>query len=231
MSEREDAKGYEVEPEPLKPKIEAEPLTEGFDEDADFDHDPEVADALGPKKARKPRKKDEPVSEEEAPLVRAGMGPWRFWAGVGAACLLAGMVLAALDFTGGSVGMRSNWFWHALLVVYNGLLQTGTGVAAIFVTAQILERKFGSIELATGRMLAAMGVFLLLLHVPINVAWSGMLAWLLAAAGYVVVLLVTFRFARVTLAIVVGAHFVLWMIVQLGMVLSKSTVPAAASAA
>lgn len=231
MSEHEEPKSYEVEPEaPKAPKakLEGKPLTDDFDEDADFDHDPEVAAALGPKKKRKAKREDE-TPEGEKPLVRAGMGPWRFWAGAGGVALLAGLVLAALDVSGGSVAMRDKWFWHSLLVVYNGLLHTGTGVAAIFVTAQILERKFGSVELATGRMLAAMGAFLLVFHLPITLLPVGKLEeWALAALAYVLVLAVTFRFGRVALAIVVGAHFGLWLIVQLGMTLSQWTVTAPA---
>jgi hypothetical protein len=227
MSEHEPKETYGVEPEepakPAKGKIEAEGLLEDFEEDADFDHDPEVSTALK-RPEKKEEKEKEAEAEEEKPFVKPGMGPWRFWASVGALELMAALVLAAVKYS------ASHPVAHSLLVISKGMLQTGTGVVAVVVGAKVLERKLGSFELAASRMLAAIGALLLVLNLRIDFLTTANLEeWVLGAAAYVCVVWLTFRFTRAELTLVVGAHFVLWVIVELGMQLTRwaATAPGA----
>jgi hypothetical protein len=100
-------------------------------------------------------------------------------------------------------------------------------VVAVLVGAKVLERKFGSFELAAARMLAAMGAFLLVLNLRIDfLTTANREEWVLAVGAYVLVVWSTFRFSRAELLIVTGAHFSLWLIVELGMQLTRWTASA-----
>lgn len=223
MSEKNPGEIYDLEPdpeddEPVAPASDGAPadqpegLLEGFDEDDDFDRDPEVDAALG----RAPKvTKVEVVAEEPPPLVHEGMGPWKLWAGIGAVSLVAALVLAAVYAPRAPVG-------HALLVIYNGLLHTGTGVAALLVGGVFLERRFGSVELAAARMFAAVGAFLLVFHLPIDLLTDAKLEEVvLGTLAYLLVVWLSFQLSRTALMVVVGAHFGLWFVVQLGMQLTS----------
>jgi hypothetical protein len=226
MSETDPKETYDIEPEDpdKKPRasIEADGLLEDFDEDADFDHDPEVSTALESPAGKKQKRLEAEVVA--ASFVRPGMGPWRVWAAIGSIELIAALIFAAVKYS------ANHPVAHALLVIYDGMLHTGTGVVAVLVGAKVVEERFGSFELAAARMLAAMGALLLVLNLRIPLTSTNFEEWALAVAAYVAVVWATFRFSRAELLVVTGAHFGLWLIVQLGMMLTRWTASAPAPA-
>jgi hypothetical protein len=229
MADHDDKKTYEVEPEPETPapgraKLEAEALLTDFDEDADFDHDPDVQAALGAKPAPAQAEAEAETAGGERALVRPGMGPWRLWVGVGVVETLAAVVLSGVYAPHSAIA-------RGLLTLYDALLHTGTGVAAVLVGSMLLERRFGSIELATARMLAAVGAFMLVFHLPISLISAGKLEeTVLAGLAYLGMVALTFRLSRNALLIVAGSHFGLWLIVQVGMQLTRWSASAGSAA-
>lgn len=194
-------------------------MLEDFDEDADFDRDPEVEAATAKKPATSA---DAPAVPERPALVRPGAGSPSVW--VGASCgLLLGAVIAA------AVNEPNHPFVAGMLAMYDAGLHTCTGVAALGAIAMLLRRPLGPIELAAARMLAAVCAFLLVFNVKIDLI--GTSKWeelLLGAAVYIGAVAMLFRIWKRPLMYVVCAHFLLWMIVQIGMQLSGwlATAPA-----
>ncbi len=194
-------------------------MLEGFDEDADFEHDPEVDAALGNKKplpgveaapVRPPFVKDDPP----LPVV---------WLGLGFVLLLGAVVAAA-------VNEKNHPVAASFLTVYNAAFHTGTGIAALGVTAILLGRPFGSIEQAGAKMFVAVSAFLVLVNTRITLLGDG--RWeelVLASLAYTAAVALLFRLWRRLLLYVVCAHFLLWMGVQIGMELSRwvASTPAA----
>ena len=133
-------------------------------------------------------------------------------------CALAGAVLAAV-FT------RTELPWwvrtaQAFLVLLSFGIHTATGVGALYLAAIWLESKVGSLEVAAGRMAAAVGVFLAVLSIPVAAGgFSGVLAFLLAAAAYLLVICVLFR-RRIETGLKVSLmHFGVAGVVQGGLLL------------
>ena len=133
-------------------------------------------------------------------------------------CALAGGVMAAV-FTQTEVA----WWMRpakAFLVVLSFGIHTATGVGAVYLAAIWLESKVGSLELAAGRMAVAVGVFLAVLSIPIAAGgFSGVLAFLLAAAAYLLVVCVLFRKRIETGLKVALMHFGVASLVQGGLLL------------
>jgi hypothetical protein len=197
-------------------RIEAPGLLSDFEEDADFDRDPELERVVaGPKHVKEP---DPPEDEREA-FTKPGFGEARTWAVVGAVLLVSAMIATAINAPNRAVA-------RVLLTLYNVLLHTGTGVVAAFVAAMLMERRLGTFELAAARMFTAVAAFSLLLNLHINLmgerfATMKLEELTLAALAYVLVIAVTFRlWAWQPLMYVIGAHFVLWLTVYVGMLLS-----------
>jgi len=133
-------------------------------------------------------------------------------------CALAGAALAAV-FTQTEVA----WWVRpakAFLVLLSFGIHTTTGVGALYLAALWLESKVGNLEVAVGRMAAAVGVFLAVLHVPISAGgFSGVLAFLLAASAYLLVICVLFRRRIETGLKVALMHFGVAVLVQGGLLL------------
>ncbi|MBX3375580.1 MAG: hypothetical protein KF678_01090 [Phycisphaeraceae bacterium] len=212
----ESAKGVDSP----KGRIDAPQLLEGFEEDADFTKDPEVERVIMGK----------PVDDKEAAkppaeeFVKPGVGGPKVWGIVGGVLLLAAMIAAGVQ--AGSGGQR---VLRVLLVLYNTLLHTGTGVVAVFVAAVLLGKRFGKFELAAARMFAAVAAFALLISLQFKlsgVVWLDRIVVLILATGvYGLIVASTFNlWKRNPLLYVVGAHFFLWLIVAVGMLLSQVTV-------
>jgi hypothetical protein len=205
-----------------KGRIDAPQLLEGFEEDADFTKDPEVERVImGKPVEEKDKEVAKPPAEE---FVKPGVGGPKVWGIVGGVLLLAAMIAAGVQ--AGSGGQR---VLRVLLVLYNTLLHTGTGVVAVFVAAVLLGKRFGKFELAAARMVAAVAAFALLISLQFKlsgVVWLDRVVVLILATGvYGLIVASTFNlWKRNPLLYVVGAHFFLWLIVAVGMLLSQVTV-------
>jgi hypothetical protein len=223
------ARPFLAPPVPAKGNLEKDGVLSGFDDDADFDRDPEVDRALGKKH---PRSKDAPSSQPAAAqpvgpvFITPGLGNAKVWSIVGGVLLISAVVAAAMTNT--------NRFASAFLTLYSGILHTGTGLIAVYFAARIDSRKVGDLELAAGRIATAVGAFLLLFNLNINLAgttkWEELILATLAYAGIIAGL---FRLWGRSLGLLLSAHFALWVVFQIGMQLSAwaSAVPAVSSGA
>jgi hypothetical protein len=214
---------------PAKGNLNKDGVLTGFDEDADFDRDPEVDRALGKKHAKsKHASSSEP--EESKPsgpvFITPGLGNAKVWSIVGGVLLISAVVAAAMTNT--------NRFASAFLTLYSGILHTGTGLIAVYFAARIDSRKVGDLELAAGRIATAVGAFLLLFNLNINLAgttkWEELILATLAYAGIIAGL---FRLWGRSLGLLLSAHFALWVVFQIGMQLSAwaSAAPVVSSGA
>ncbi len=188
-------------------------MLEGFDEDADFETDPEVDAAMG----KRPPATPGTTAPEPPPrpvLVKEGIGSPGIL--VGASCvLLLGAVIGA------AVNEKDHPAVASVLTVYDAGLHACTGVAALAGVAMLLRRALGRIDLAAARMLVAVSAFLVLYNLKIDLIGTSKWEELtLGAAAYVGTVAMLFRIWRRPLMYVVCAHFFLWMAVQIGMQLS-----------
>ena len=219
-------------PPPSQPKgkIEAPELLSGFEEDADFDKDPELERVISGKSG-----KPADVSKDPKPpaddFVQPGLGSAKVWAIVGVTLLVVAMIA-----TGVHAGPASERILNVLLVLYRTLVHTGTGVVAVFVAATLLGKKLGNFELAGARMLAAVGAFSAMLSFQFSLfgrVWlDNLIALIMAAAVYVLLVASTFNlWKKQPLSFVIGSHFFLWLIVAVGMLLAQVARPDKAPAA
>lgn len=208
----------DVKPDPVEP---AHPgligklggMLDGFDDDADFESDPEVDRALG-KGEVKPAGAPVPEAPERPPLVKPGIGPAGVWVGAGSVMVLGAVIGAAVTETNHPVVA-------SLLAIYNAGLHTCTGVAALALSALLMRRPLGSIEIASSRMFAAVAAFLLIANLRIDLVGHTPIEELaLGTIVYVGVVAGAFRIWRRPMMYVVCAHFILWMAVQVGMELT-----------
>lgn len=235
---------YELEPgaDPLRPaprppppapgasgaKITADPLLSSFPPDADFTTDPELERAVaGPPKAGEPVR----VAVELPEIVKPGLGGAKVWAIVGAVLTAAAVIAIVVNAApvgtppaAPTVGAR---ILRAILAVYSVALHTGTGVVAVYAAALLSHRRVTRVELVAARMLAAVSAIALV--TSLRFEFWGQPAFLLTAerlllgAGvYLGLVAILFRLTRTLLMYVVGSHFVLWLVVQLGMELSRA---------
>ena len=203
----------------LKAKLNVAGLLEGFEEDADFDKDPE----LEAKITGKPRPSPGAAAPGPPPpeFVQPGFGQPKHWAIVGAV-----LTVGAVAFAG--VNAPNHTFPRILLTLYSTFINTGTGLVALYGAARLLESRFGNLELAAARMFTAVSVFMLLMNLkltPFGANLNGLnraLTMLVAMAGYVLAVATTFRlWDRQKLGFVVGFHALLWMLVQVGIELAS----------
>jgi hypothetical protein len=210
--------------EPVAPrgKIEAPELLSGFEEDADFDKDPELDRVI----MGKPVGSAKPIETEQKPgedFVRPGLGTAKVWSIVGVVLLVAAMIATGVQVEPGTTPLQR--LLRVLLILYSTLLHTGTGVVAVFVGATLLGKRVGNFELAAARMFAAVGAFALMISMRVTVFGYPMvdrtLALILASAAYVLLVASTFNlWKKHPLGYVVGSHFFLWLIVAIGMLLT-----------
>jgi hypothetical protein len=212
-------------PAPVQPKgkIEAPKLLDGFEEDADFDKDPELDRVVLGKPVTLAEPPAKPALED---FVLPGLGNAKVWAVVGVVLLVAAMIATGMQ-TAPSAQQR---LLRVLLVLYNTLLHTGTGVVAVFIAATLLTKRLGPFELAASRMFAAVGAFALVMSLRLSlfgIQWlDNVVVLILASGGYVLLVASTFNlWKKHPLAYVIGSHFFLWLIVAIGMLLSQAIVP------
>jgi len=215
-------------------KIDKPGLLEDFDEDEDFDDDPEEQAERKPlpkarladtdrEPGRAPKvlaDEDDAEGEAKKPFVEPGIGSPYVWAIVAGVLTVAAAVAGGITTPGPRVAA-------VLLTIYNIAFHTGTGVAAVFVAARVLSRPFGQVELAAARMATAVASFALLAN--LNIALLGTSRWeelVLATIVYVGWVAALFRLWGRELGIVVCAHFGLWVLIGMGVLLSQWASPA-----
>lgn len=185
-----------------KPEIKAPGLTEGFDEDADFETDPEVERALGRSPATV-RGAEAPPEPE--PFIRTGLGEAKVIGLIGAGVLLSAVIASA-------IAAPSYWWVHGMLAAYAGVLHAGTGVGALAIGARLAEKRLGPWELGAARMLLAVSLFLLVFYIPLPAkVW---LAPIAAAAAYSAATLTLFRLPVQQWFIVAASHLGIWMVIE-----------------
>lgn len=205
-------------PDPGKARIEAPALLEGFEEDADFTADPELDRATG--KIPPAKLAGEPVTPavERPDLVAKGWGQPMYWAVGGAAIMIGAMIATGVNAPNRVVP-------RVLLAMYNILLHTGTGVVAVYLAAMLTETRVRFVESVAARMLVAVATLSLLFHLHLQIFpdkyETPAEEMILGVAAYVLLVAASFSlWKRIPLAYVIGCHFALWLVVQLGLMLA-----------
>ncbi|MDX2149049.1 MAG: hypothetical protein SFZ23_16170 [Planctomycetota bacterium] len=209
-------------------------LLEGFDPDADFERDPELARAAkvggapperrgGDRRFRdaseRPRREAAPADRDERSesggegiIARPGVPNAQISAAIGLGVMLSAMIVAG-------VNARASIAAHVIVAGYQVLLHAATGVVAIYLVAKFHRLKLGAVELAAARMLLAVALFQLCFQLNFRL-FSGKFEEVLAAAGaYFLATLLLFRQGSERTLHVGATHFVLWLLVWLGSML------------
>lgn len=208
-AKKPDGETYEVIEPALPPReapvVSAPRLLSGFDEDADFDHDPAVAAAKGKVKVGPPLIVGE---DDDEAFVKPGLGDERVWA-------IAGVVLMIGAVIGAIVHAPSNAAWRAILVAAQCFVHAATGVAAIGATASMGQVALGKVDLAAARMFAIVAFFQLLFNLSFQISETKIDEIVIAGVGYLVALRVLFRRPNDQTMIIAGFHFLGWLAVFL----------------
>lgn len=189
-------------------------LLDDFDEDADFSRDPEVERAL--KGVRGAIAGQARPGDTREVFIKPGFGAPQAWWIVGAVLLVGAVIAAAVNNTPHPVVAP-------LLVLYSAFLHTGTGLVALAVASVLVHRRLGPLTLPGARMFVAVTAFLLVLNLRITLLGAPELLWeewTLSSLAYVAAVAGLFRLWGRALGYVVCSHFLLWVIVQIGMELS-----------
>lgn len=195
-----------------KPKIDAPGLIDDFDEDADFESDPEVervvrgipVEKTGPSGVEKVKSVFKPTGE---PLCASAA--WKVPGITGAVVTLVAAVLA------GVYADHSIWA-YVLITIYWAALHTATGLGALVLSAFLLGRRVGSFEGAAARILLAVSLFLAVYSLKIPLTGGKLEEVVLAAAAYFGGLAVAFRLAPRDAAVIGASHFGVVMLLWLG---------------
>ncbi|GIK18320.1 MAG: hypothetical protein DYG93_12585 [Leptolyngbya sp. PLA2] len=209
------------EPEPTRPAPFKEGLLDDFDEDADLLSDPEVEAAIKGKPKTDRAKPDDEKPKERLDFVLPMPGGWRLPAILGTVALVA-----ALVFNGLNTPLRP----VALAVVktlYETLMHTGTGVAAVMVASLLTERRFSRFEQAAGRMFLAVSAFALVVNLKVPIP-GHIDEFVLAAVAYAGVVWSFFRLPPRETLILMACHFGMWLAVAAGGLLGGALKPVAA---
>lgn len=219
---------YDLAPEPPRTppaKVGEESVLAGFDEDADFEKDPEVELAtkgtpLKKKPAKGPPREIAPGAfagpDEEAPVDTEAMSrPGKIHAkhlaiaaGVG---VIAAAVLAA-------VFADSKPFANAVATAYMTLLVSLLGLAGVAMAAALLSKPIGAIDHAASRMFFATALASFILHIKLNTP-GRVLEITLAVAAYYLVVWGLFRLKPMHALAVSCCHATLGLLMYVGMAL------------
>lgn len=189
-------------PDPPKPSLGKEGLLEDFDEDADFDRDPEVEQAL---KGR-PREKAQPEEEQPArPIfVTEGRGEPEVIGGVGGLVAILALIVAAATAPADRLAAGfDNLFFT--------LVHTVMGISAVAAGAHLQGCALGRWSLTFARVLLAVAVFQVVngVHIGAFPVASRFLLVPLAAGAYLITMYALFRWPRQRLFVVAAVHLLL----------------------
>lgn len=211
--------------EPNPEMIDLEPVDESIpppslepEPDGHEDPEPELEPEMLEVTITEPRGARSDARQPEIPLVRPGLGGARLALGLGVGMLVGALIASGIR-AGGLQGAGARVVALAVAVtLYQSLLHTGTGVAAVMVAARIERRPTGALELAAARMLACVGAFQLVYHLPVLVpgAFGYIIAAVLGLLAYAAVVWALFRLTRLELGVVVAGHVLLLIAVMLG---------------
>lgn len=165
---------------------------------------------------------DAPEAPKLAPeFVRPG-GTAKIVAILGGATLLAATVCAWLSAPRGAGAMVSASL--SLLTIYKGILHTGTGVAAVWLTARWVSERFSRVDLASARMLLGFSVYLLVASLPLHMemVWlERSLKFVVGMGAYYLMLWALFRRDRMTTMVLLAFHVAMWAFVEFGILIAS----------
>ena len=209
-----------------KGRIDAPGVLSDFDEDADFDHDPEVEAQLA---SADPKARRKAARDREAALA----DPTKWWTQPGFPGFRAGVVMAGCFAIAGTVlaGVNASdaAIWRSLFMLYQIVLHVGTGMLAVLLAAVMSARRINEPMLAAARVAVAVGAFHLGYALNITLLPGKFEELVVGAMGYVLVLLLMFRLPRYELGVMAIAHASFWVLVEIGWVLVRQ-IPLAGSA-
>lgn len=193
----------------IKPDLGKESLLDDFDEDADFDRDPEVERVLNPNAASTPDDAaDEPPQPREF-LVTVGRGEAEIIGGIGGLLCVVAMIVAAAS-------AEKSPFAAALYTGMVSGLYVLTGAAALAAAAHLQGLIAGRWALAGARLLLAVALFQVLASVrlPPLGALNGFIFAPLGIGAYVLAMWYLFRWPRQRLIVVAACHAALTLVVH-----------------
>lgn len=135
------------------------------------------------------------------------------------ALVISAMVIAGIDAPTGRVWPTVG---RVVLMLYETVLATGLGLAAVAVVARICDMKLGRPDLATARILIAFAAF----QVVRSITFPGpallvtLLMWSLAIAAYGFLVMFLYKKPRNIAMYVLATHFILYFALRGGMELS-----------
>lgn len=223
--DRDDERGVGgegVEPSPLGPGADDELELIPLDEPEEIEPPAPSREAAPARRADTPHKPAGQVKTAPppapGPLVRPGLGGARAALVAGVLLLVGAMVAAAVRISGLQGATFSDATLAVFYVLFQTLLHTMTGFAALLIAAKIAGRELGKAELGAARMLVAVAAFALVANLTIPIP-SRLDELFLAAMAYVLIVWGANRLPRMELGVVVVAHALLLIAVALGSLL------------
>jgi hypothetical protein len=134
----------------------------------------------------------------------------------GGALTMAALVSAGVFGPRGSFWLVTGW---VLLTLYTIAVNTATGVAAVAVAAKVNSQLFGRLDVAAARMFAAFALFQAIASTRLPLGYSiftNGVPFVVGAALYFGAIMLLFKKDRQTATLIAMAHFILWILLQLG---------------
>ncbi len=208
--------GADERDERPKPRIEAETLLSGFDEDADFSEDPEVEEALahGGRSRRADRSHEAEQADPSRWLVRPGFPSARI-------CMVTAAILTIGAVVFGVINAPQRAWLAGVFTLYETLLAGLLGLFALASAAYFSERRLNEVPLGLARILVPTSCAMLILRLNIPIPTRSDEA-LLAGAAYYLLAMLCFRLPRFETRILALSHFLLWLFVRIGIELGAA---------
>ena len=160
-------------------------------------------------------------TEPQSPFVEGSPKAAKAFLITGCVFFIAALVLAGINrhAAAESVGWTAILF-AVLHMAYQTLFHSATGVAAIAIVAALNEQRLGQFEIAAARMFFIFALFQTIWQIPIPVQYvATALAVILALLVYWLALMATFRIDRLTAGMIMLAHALLYLLIELGTML------------
>lgn len=142
-------------------------------------------------------------------FVKPGRLGWKAPAIIGGVLIIVAAVLSGMHAPHRPIS-------HGVATFLFAPVFTGIGVAAVLLTALLMEEPFGRLEHAAGRMLMAVGLVELSWHIAWNLELANPLRFLIGASigvgAYFLVVWWTFSLTRTVALMVSVIHLTLWAI-------------------